>query len=384
MIGIPVARVFGIEIRVQLGWVIVLALIGVLAFDQIQSSSLGIEPALAWGLGALVAAGFFLSSAAHDLVHALVARRRGVAVPSIAVSFFGGATPLDPMASNARDDLAIALSGPLASLGIAGAFGLLGAGTAAAGAAAGRDLTVATTILAALLVLNLLLGGINLVPAYPLDGGRVIRAIAWIRTGSERRGWQAASQSGRLTGLLAVGIGLLLVVGGNTTNGAMVALSGWFLILSARSIRDRVRIDELLGGLVVRDAMEEAPATVNRTLSIDTFAEQLLGGETSTVAVPVVEGDAVVGLVGVRQVRGIRREKWSTTRVADVMVTPPRLVLLSPDDDLAPVLGTLARGNLDGLPVVDADGRLVGLLTRPAIGRLAGTRMGLPGADRRP
>jgi Zn-dependent protease len=378
VIGVPVARVFGIEIRVQLGWVFILALVGVLAVDQIQTASSGMDPTLAWLLGALVAAGFFISSAVHDLVHALVARRRGIAVPSIAVSFFGGATPLDPTARNAADDLAIAISGPLASLGIAGACGLLGAGAAVIGG----DLTVVATIFAAMLILNLLLGGINLVPAYPLDGGRVVRALAWRRTGSERSGWRAASSSGRASGFVAIGIGLVLIIAGAATNGAMIALSGWFLVLSARSVRDRVRVDELIGGLHVRDAMEEASTSVHGTLTIDTFAGQLLDGDSPMVAVPVVENDALVGLVGVRQVRAIRRDRWSTTRVADVMVRPPRLVLLSPDDDLASIVGTLARNNLDALPVVDGAGRLLGLLTRPGIGKLASSRVPSEGPDR--
>ena len=378
MIGVPVARVLGIEIRVQLGWVLVLALIGALAVDQIQTASTGMEPAIAWLLGGLVAAGFFLSSAIHDLVHALVARSRGIAVPAIAVSFFGGSTPLDPTATTARDDLAIALSGPAASLAIAGVCAVLGAGAAAVGG----DLTTIATILAAMLVLNLLLGGVNLVPAYPLDGGRVVRAIAWARSGSERTGWRVAATSGRVTGLVAIGAGFILLAYGGTWNGVMVALSGWFLILSARSIRERVRLDELLGGLHVRDAMEEATVTVHRSLSIDTFADQLVSGTASMVVVPVVEDDAVVGIVGLRQVRGLRRDRWPTTRVQDVMVAPPRLVLLSPDADLTSSVGTIGQANVDGLPVVDGQGRLLGLLTRRGLRTFIGARIGIAGTGR--
>jgi Zn-dependent protease len=372
VIGVPVARVFGIEIRVQLGWIFVLALVGALAVDQIQTAATGIEPVLSWVLGGIVAAGFFVSSTIHDLVHALVARRRGVAVPSIAVSFFGGSTPLDPTAPSARDDLAIALAGPLASLGVAGACGVLGAGAAAIGG----DATAVATILAALLILNLLLGGLNLVPAYPLDGGRVIRALAWARSGSEQTGWRAAATSGRITGLVAIGLGFVLIAFGEMWNGAMVGLSGWFLVLSARGIRDRVRVDELIGGLTVRDAMEPAAVTVNRSLSLDTFAGQLLDGTSPMVAVPVVEDDAVVGLVGVRQVHAVRRDRWPTTRVEDVMVRPPRLRLLHAEDELAPSVEAIGRAVVDGLPVVDPDGRLIGLLTRPGLRALVAGRTG--------
>ncbi|HJW22203.1 MAG TPA: site-2 protease family protein [Candidatus Limnocylindrales bacterium] len=379
MIGVPVARVLGIEIRVQLGWVFVLALIGVLAVDEIQAVATDIEPALAWFLGGVVAAGFFLSSAIHDLVHAIVARRRGIAVPAIAVSFFGGATPLDPTAPAARDDLAIALAGPLASLGVAGACAILGAGAAAIGG----DGRLVATILAALLVLNLLLGTVNLVPAYPLDGGRVIRALAWARSGSERTGWRTAATSGRVSGLVAVGLGFVLIALGGTWNGAMLALAGWFLILSARTIGDRVRVDELIGGLTVGDAMEPATVTVHRSLTLDTFAGQLLDGTSPMVAVPVVEDDLVVGLVGVRQVRGVRQNRWPTTRVEDVMVQPPRLVLLKPEDDLAASVAAIGRAVVDGLPVVDAGGRLVGLLTRTGLRSVVAGRLGRAGTPGR-
>jgi Zn-dependent protease/predicted transcriptional regulator len=370
VIGIPVARLFGIEIRVHLGWVLPLALIAVVAVDQIQSATPSLEPATAWGLGAVVAAAFFLSSLVHDLVHAIVARSRGIPVSTIAVSFFGGATPFDPVAPNATDDLAIAASGPLASLAIAAAAGLLGA----LAAALGGDLALLAVPLAALLVLNALLGGVNLVPAYPLDGGRIVRALAWRRTGSEQSGWRAAAASGRISGIAAVIVGIGVLAIGSTTNGAMIAVSGWFLILSARTIRDRTRVDELIGDLHVRDAMEAAGATVHPTLTLDTFAAQVLDGDSGTTAVPVTENDEVVGLVGVRQLNRVRRGKWPDTRVQDVMIRPPRLVLLSPEDPLPRAVIGLQRANVDGLPVLEGK-ELVGVLTRPSVGKVVAERM---------
>jgi Zn-dependent protease/predicted transcriptional regulator len=379
VIGVPIARLFGIEIRVQLAWILPLALVAVLAVDEIQTTSPALEPLTAWGLGAMVAAAFFLSSLVHDLVHAVVARSRGIQVSAIAVSFFGGSTPLDPTAPNPRDDLAIAASGPLASLAIAGASGVL----AVVAAGLGGDLGLLAVPLVALLVLNAILGGINLVPAYPLDGGRIIRAIAWRRTGSEVSGWRAAVLSGRISGFAGVIIGLaILLFLGSTTDGAMIALSGWFLILSARTIRDRLRVDELIGDLHVRDAMEPATITVHSGLTLDTFASQLMDGASGTTAVPVTEDDRVVGLVGLRQVNRLRRDKWPETRVGDVMVKPPRLPLLSADDPLPTAVAGLQRANVDGLPVL-ADGRLVGLVTRPGVGKVVAERMPKVGSGRK-
>jgi Zn-dependent protease/CBS domain-containing protein len=373
VIGIPVARLFGIEIRVQLGWVVVLALIGVIAVGQLSAVDPSLEESVAWILGGVVALGFFVSSVAHDLAHALVARRRGVDVRAIAVSFFGGSTPLDPTASDPRDDFAIAASGPLVSLAIGAGLLVL----AATLLSLGEGYTAAAGVVAVLVFLNLVLGFVNLVPAYPLDGGRIVRAIAWRRSGSERSGWRAAAQSGRLAGLATIGIGIVVLFIDQSSTGAMIALTGWFLILSANAVRDRVRLDELIGDHRVADAMDPDPVTVHPALTIDTFAAQLLDGESPTVAVPVIEGDAVVGLVGVAQVRRIRRGAWTTTRVADVMVKPPRLAFLSPEQPLRAALELLQRSGLDGLPVTEG-GALIGIMTRRAIGRLLSERGGSP------
>lgn len=366
--GIPIARIFGIEVRVQYSWVIVLALVAVIAVGQLNEVEPGLSDAVAWLLGGVVSLGFFVSSVWHDLAHALVARRRGVEVQSIAISFFGGATPLDPSSPKPADDAVIAVSGPIASLALGGVFfGFMVAaiGFGGFGATAG--------VMAVLGFLNLVLGLVNLVPAYPLDGGRLVRDIAWRRTGSERSGWRAAARTGRFTGLVVIGVGLTVLIAQGDVTGAMISLTGWFLVLSANSVRDRVRLDDLVGGHVVSDAMDHDPLTVSPNLTVDTFAAQLLDGETPVFAVPVLEGDSIVGLLGVGQVRRIRRSDWAKTRVEDVMAKPPKLTFLSPTEPLKQGLERIFHAGLDGLPVLE-DGRLLGILTKRGIGRFIGER----------
>ena len=372
MIGVPVARLFGIEVRLQLGWVLVVALVAALAAVQVGQAEPTISAAVQWLLGGVVAAGFFVSALVHDLSHALVARRRGVEVKSLVISFFGGATPLDPASPKAGDELAIAVAGPAVSIGIGGALSLLA--TALGTGGEGTLLVVAQTI-AVLGVLNLILGLVNVVPAYPLDGGRIVRAFFWRRAGSEKAGWQAAATSGRLVGSGIIAIGLAVILTGEFTNGAMIALSGWFLLLSARAIRERLRVDEMIGGLTVRDVMERDTPTVHPSLTVDTFASQLLDGETPTTAIPVIHDDQVVGLLGVRQVRRLRPGEWAETRVEQVMARPPRLPFLDPGDDLVAAVERLQRAGLDGLPVVSG-GRLEGVLTRRSIGKAVQDRQG--------
>jgi len=365
--GIPIARVFGIEIRMQFGWVFVLALVAAIAVGELVVIDPSLDGPVGWLLGAVVAAGFFLSSVSHDLAHALVARRRGVDVAAIAVSFFGGATPLDPGSTNPRDDVAIAASGPLTSIGISA---VLFAITVAVVAATG-EFGAVPGVLIVLVFLNLVLGVVNLVPAYPLDGGRIVRDLAWRRSGSERTGWQVAARSGRLTGFVITGVGIGYLAFEIGFTGLMIAVTGWFFVLSSNTVRDRVRLDDILGGHAVREAMDEDPPTVSPNLTVDTFASQLLDAESPIFAVPVVEGDAIVGLLGPIQIRRLRQAAWTTTRVDGVMARPPRLVLLSPDEPLRPALERIYRAGLDGLPVA-VDGRLVGVLTRHGVGRFVG------------
>jgi Zn-dependent protease/predicted transcriptional regulator len=359
LIGIPIARIAGIEVRVQLGWVIVLALIAVIAVGQLTAIDPEIEDATSWILGAIVALGFFASSVAHDLAHAVVARRRGVDVRAVVVTFFGGSTPLDAGSENPGDDAAIAASGPLVSITI----GLVLLALSAWAFALGDAFSNATGVLSVLMFLNMVLGLVNLIPAYPLDGGRIVRDLVWRRSGSERNGYRAASRSGRITGFLVIGLGILVLAVDPTFTGAMIALTGWFLVLSANAVRDRVKVDELVGENTVGEAMEADPVTVSPNLTIDTFAAQLIDGESPMTAVPVMEGDLVVGILGVAQVRRIPRARWTTTRVEEAMVKPPKMTFLSREEALRDALEQIQRHGLDGLPVMEDD-KLVGVLTR--------------------
>ncbi len=375
MIGVPIARISGIEVRVQLGWIFVVALVAALAVIQVGVAVPTLAVPVQWALGGVVGLAFFGSAMLHDLAHALVARRRGVPVDSILISFFGGTSPGDPTSQVASDDLAIATSGPILSVILGILVGLAAIGVESIGTELGAALG---QILAVLAMLNLLIGLVNLIPGYPLDGGRIVRGLAWRRTGSLARGWSAAATSGRVAGLVGIAIGGGLFVTGEITNGAMVALSGWFLVLSSRAIRERLKVDGLIGDLHVADAMERTPTTVQPGLTVDTLAGQLLDGEMPTTAIPVMEGTDVVGMLGVREVRRLRRAAWGITRVGDAMSRPPRMVAIRPDLRLVDGIERLMRSGLDGLPVLDG-GQLQGVLTRRAVGEIVRDRTGAAG-----
>lgn len=379
MIGVPIARIGGIEVRVQFGWIFVVALVAALAVIQVGSVVPTLATPVQWVLGGAVGVAFFVSAMFHDLAHAITARRRGVIVESILISFFGGTSPGDPTSSIARDDLAIATSGPIVSVILGVLVGVVAIVFEGMGTEMG---TALGQILAVLAVLNVLIGVVNLIPAYPLDGGRIVRGLAWHRTGSLARGWSAAATSGRVAGLACLALGGGVFVMGEITNGAMVALSGWFLVLSSRAIRERLKVDGLIGDLVAADAMERNPTTVQPGLTVDTLAGQLLDGETTTTAIPVVDGGSVIGMLGVREVRRLRRGVWGSTRVGEAMAKPPRMVAIRSEVRLVEAVERLMRSGLDGIPVID-DGHLQGVLTRRAVGEIVRERAARTVADPR-
>jgi CBS domain-containing protein len=237
------------------------------------------------------------------------------------------------------------------------------------GIAAGETRTQPLNVVAGsalvLSVLNLVLAGANLVPAFPLDGGRVVRAAVWARTGDERRGSTAAALSGRIVSWVIVAIGILVALVGDSVDGLMIALSGWFLGTASRGIQRRLAVQDLLKDVRVGDVMDRTTSSITPNLTVDTFGDRLLETEASS-ALPVVRDEAIVGVVTASQVRKLRRRSWPTTRAEDLMLAPPALPLLRVGDTLWSALDGLRRTGLDGLPVVEGAG-VLGVITRRAI-----------------
>lgn len=358
MNGIPIARLFGMEIRLHLSWLPVLVFLAVAVAADFAEAATGLADPRAWVVGLAVALGFLGSVVVHELAHALVGRRRGLRVDAITLFFFGGTASLELESERPTDERAIALAGPIASAALGA--GLVGVAVALGGHQSEAVVGVRATALVVGL-LNLVLAAINALPASPLDGGRVLRAVVWAATGSERRGTRAAAISGRLTGwaLTLVGFGLALVGAG--LDGVMLILSGWFVGSASRVMDQRLRIEELVRDVRVGEAIERDLPTVAPQLTVDTFGDQLVNGQSGGLL--VMAGDRLLGLVGPRQVRRLARRAWATTRAGELMIGRSSLPEVGPDQALWPALELLRRSGLDALPVFDATGFL-GLLTR--------------------
>ena len=359
--GIPIGRLFGIEIRISLLWSVLIAIITLLGAEQATVAAPGLPFALQWVVGGVIAAAFLVSVAAHELAHALVARRRGVRVTVVVLGLMGGIAPLGIQAKRPADELAIAVAGPVVSF-------LLGAVLVPVGAVVATADSAWGAVAGALLIiggLNFVLGVMSVLPGLPLDGGRAIRAIAWARTGDTDRATALTARIGRILGLATIGIGAAVVLMDQTIEGLVVLSFGWFLSTGARTLDRRLAMERLLRGVPVRDAMERDVSWVGPHLTIDTFASRY-EGEDGVRALAVVDEEHVVGVLGVQRLKRLGRRRFAETRVADVMATPPQAPVLGPDDDVWEALDAINQAGIDGLAVAE-DGRLAGMLTRRSL-----------------
>jgi Zn-dependent protease/CBS domain-containing protein len=367
--GVPIARILGFEIRVHVSWAVILAIIAVTVQAQVGSMAPALSSPIQWLIGGLVAAAFLLSALAHELGHAVIARRVGMPGGPVVVYFFGGAASTTLEASRPRAEAAAALAGPAVSIAVGvvllliALFGELAGGAAAA---VGRIAFVIG-------VMNVILGLLNLVPAFPLDGGRVIRAAAWARTGDPNRALRIAASSGRYLGILLASIGVVAVIAIDPIDGLMLALGGWFLVSSARAVERTADVEKMLDGIRVSDVMDHDVSGVPPGLTLDTFAEQVLAAGSSD-SVPVMRGLDLLGMIGARQVRRVRRDRWPELRAEDLMVSGDSLPSVGPEMSLRAALDHLQRSGLDGLPVMEA-GALTGIVTRRAVAETVRDRL---------
>jgi Zn-dependent protease/CBS domain-containing protein len=306
-------------------------------------------------LAILSAVLFFGSVLDHELAHALVAQARGIRVQDITLFLFGGATRAKVDSRGPGDEFLIALVGPLTSGLLAGLFGSV--------AGLGRDLLsrpLAGT-LGYLAWTNLLLAVFNLVPGFPLDGGRLLRSAIWKATGSLSRATQIASAAGQGVGWLLVAAGVVSLVAGDLTGGIWFAFIGWFLVQAARSSYQDLQLQQLLRGVEAEDVMAGDLRRIPPELSLqDAVDDYFMRYDHS--AFPVEEQGRTIGLLTLRGVRRVPREQWPTRRVRDHMVPLSDQVVVAPDARMDGVLGKLQDGEANRVLVVQ-DGEVVGIIT---------------------
>jgi Zn-dependent protease/CBS domain-containing protein len=368
-----IGRLFGIPLRVHISWLIIFGLISWSLAAGYFPTQLPDLPVWSYWLKAIVAAAmFFVSIILHELGHSLVARHHGIGIASITLFVFGGVSQMKEEPSQARQELQIAIVGPVISLALAVLFGVLSALTATGG-----EPTPLGVVLSYLAAVNLLVAVFNMLPAFPLDGGRVVRALLWLRSGDAMRATQAAARVGRLLALGLMAVGVFRLVGGNFF-GLWLMLIGWFIMQAGSASVAQASLQQALSGLRVRDVMATEVKTVPpdatlRDLIEDYFIRYTYGGY------PVLNKDGrVVGLVTLHQLRNTPVEGRATTRVERVMLPLEASLVVDPGTPVADALDRMVRGGVGRLMVLERD-RLVGLITANGIVHLTQIRSSLGG-----
>ena len=366
-----IGSIMGIRIALHPSWLVIAFLVTYsLAVGSLPETFPGWNRTLYWVVGGSVAVLFFASVLVHELSHALVAKRFGIAVRDITLFVFGGAASLEGDAKRPRDEALIAAAGPLSSIAI-------GVGLWLINNLVGQPQVAA--IIGWLGFINITLGLFNLIPGFPMDGGRILRAVLWRIRGDQFKATRNAATVGRGIGYLLVAVGVFLAFQPTGLfSGIWLALIGWFLSSAAESSVAQMSVQRSISGVKVRDVMEDEPASVspNETVA-DLVNERLIKGEGRSFLVRHDDG-GLAGIVTLSDVRRVARELWASARVTDIMTRYGDLATVRPDDDLEGALELLQRREVNQLPVVDEDGRgVVGLLTRAGILRLVDTRMKL-------
>jgi len=349
-------KILGIPIQLHMSWFLVAILVTwSLASGYFPQEYSGWSTTAYWVVGAVAAVLFFASVLLHELGHSALALREKVPVKSITLFIFGGVAQIGREPPAAGAEFRIAIAGPLTSLGLAAIFGGLGALTAG-------QATVAAP-LAYVGRINLLLALFNLIPGFPLDGGRVLRAVLWGLGGNFRTATQWASRAGRIVAALFILAGVFqIVLGGSFLNGLWIAFIGWFLYNAATSSYQQVVLRDALAGVKARNVMTAQCTTVPGDLRLDRLVEDHLLGQGQR-CVFIADRDDLQGLVTLHNIRNVAADRRGEVTAIQVMTPVDSVYQVHPDDDLMTVLQRMDESDVNQVPVVD-NGHLVGLITR--------------------
>lgn len=353
--GISIGRVLGIPIVLDYSWFLIFALVAwTLASGYYPSEFKNWPTAEYWLVGVATAIVFFLSVVLHELGHSIVARHYGIPVSSIKLFVFGGVSQIETEPSSAKVEFLMAVAGPLVSFALAGIFAGLGVVFA----------SVAPLLALAkyLAYINGALGLFNLIPGFPLDGGRVFRAIVWTITNNLRRATVIAGTAGRFIGFLFILFGVYQVFTGSFVNGLWIGFIGWFLEGAAVSQVQQQRLHELLAGRRVSQAMSTTYTSIPLDTTLQTLVDHhVLGnGQRSFV---VKEGDRVAGLLTLHDIKELPRAEWPATTAAQAMIPLAQVKRIQPDEELWAAIEEMNHDGVNQLPVM-TDGRIEGMLRR--------------------
>ena len=353
---IKLGRIFGIEIGLHYSWFLIALLIVFSLSSQFHISNPQWSDGVILSLAVATAILFFVSLLLHELAHSIVAKSNGLPVKEITLFALGGVSQIEKNPTSARLEFWMAFVGPLTSAAIGGICLL------AARAVGGTSSDPWMAMLLWLGYINLTLAAFNLIPGYPLDGGRVLRAIIWWKTGDADRSTRAAAKTGQAVAFAFIAFGIFQFFGGAGVGGLWIAFIGWFLLQAARESYAQVGLAHALEGVRVADVMTRDCPTVDGWLNVQNFVEQELL-RTGRRCFVVVEKGEVTGLVTPHEIKQIDRAKWPLITLHDVMRPIRDLRSVAPGASLKSALELMSRDDINQLPVV-SNGHLEGMLSR--------------------
>jgi Zn-dependent protease/CBS domain-containing protein len=351
--NISLGRIGGVQVRVNWSWLVIFALIvWSLEAGIFPSQNPGLSKGTYIAMAVAAAVLFFASLLLHELGHAWEARREGMEIDGITLWLFGGVSQFKTRFPSAGAEFRIAIAGPLVSLVLGVVFVLI----AFAGLPSAVD-----GVAAWLGYINLALLVFNLIPALPLDGGRVLRGALWRIKGDLGWATRIAADIGRGFAYLFIGLGIAMFIFEGSFSGAWLAFIGWFLLQAATAEARYVATEAALDGLRVRDLMVRKPVTVNGDLTVGRFMDEVARSRRFTTY-PVVDAERPIGLLAFSSVAALPRSEWDTRRVRDAMIPLDRVPLLTEDATAVDALTALSAPTSNRGLVVE-NGHLAGLLS---------------------
>ena len=367
---IKLGRVFGVAIGLHYSWLIIALLVTLSLRSQFAVDHPNWGVSTIWTIAIVTGLLFFVSILLHELSHAAVARLRGIPVRGITLFALGGVAQIEKDAADAKSEFWMGIVGPITSV-VIGVLCLVLALMLGWDLAAEPD-SPAAAMFMWLGYINIALGIFNMIPGFPLDGGRVLRAVVWWITGDANRSTRIASRVGQLVAVGFILLGILRFFSGAGFGGLWIAFIGWFLLDAARASGAQVEITERLTGVRVGDVMAQQFETVDANSNLQTFVQEHLL-PTGHRCFVVVEQGTPAGIITPHEVKTVDRARWPYTTVGDVMRPLETLRTVGPERPLAEALEMMGREDVNQMPVVQ-QGKLAGIVSRAHILRVLQTR----------
>jgi Zn-dependent protease/predicted transcriptional regulator len=362
--GVRIGRIFGISIYLHPSWFLIFALITLSLRTQFTAQHPSWSPAQHWMLGVITSLLFFGSVMFHELSHSLVAKHYKIPVASITLFVFGGLARIGREPSSARQEFNIAIAGPISSFFLSAVFYFVGRYS--------DNLEMVGATSRWLAEINFMLAAFNLAPGFPLDGGRVLRSIAWTITDDFSKAARVASRTGQLFAYVMIFAGIWIALQGNWFGGLWWVFIGWFLLSAAQESYAQVAIRNTLAGVNAADIMSQDVPTMPRDFSLENYVHEVL--RTGRRCHIVTGNGAPVGLVTFHAAQGIPRDEWPNTSIQAAMRPMDRIKWASPSEPVLSVLERMQAEDINQMPVLD-DGRVVGMIARDSILRVLRARL---------